>query len=139
MRKAVNITVSIFISLMFVLLGYFVFLSSYLRFGESCVDFGKFIGYYFCEIFGIEHNIMPSVNAPSQVVGNMIKLPDNLDGFKENTRSFFLLFVSKENFVGWWGTVTGTLATISKALVILLPCVIGLYFRSEERRVGKEC
>ena len=128
MRRAVNITVTAFISITFVLLGVFVFSSSYLRFGETCAEFGQAIAFYFCEIFGIEHNIAPGVNVPSKVVGNMIKLPDNIDGFKENTRSFFSLFVSGENFVGWWGTVTGTLATISKALVILLPCVIGLYF-----------
>lgn len=128
MRKTANITVTVLISVSFVLLGVFMLSSSYLRFGETCAEFGSCIAFYFCEIFGIKHNIAPNVNVPSKVVGNMIKLPDNLDGFKENTRSFFLLFVSKENFVGWWGTVTGTLATISKALVILLPCVIGLYF-----------
>ncbi len=128
MRRAVNITVSALISIAFVLLGVFVFSSSYLRFGETCADFGKSIAIYFCEIFGTGHNIAPSVNAPSRFVGNMIKLPDNLDGFKENGRLFFSLFVSGENFVGWWQSVTGTMATLSKTLVILLPCVIGLYF-----------
>ena len=94
MRRAVNITVTAFISITFVLLGVFVFSSSYLRFGETCAEFGQAIAFYFCEIFGIEHNIAPGVNVPSKVVGNMIKLPDNIDGFKENTRSFFSLFVS---------------------------------------------
>ena len=71
---------------------------------------------------------MPNVNAPSQVVGNMIKLPDNLDGFKENTQSYFSLLFSGENFVGWWQSFTGTLATLSKVLVLLLPCAVGLWF-----------
>lgn len=128
MRRAVNITVSVLISVIFVLLGVFVFSSSYLRFWETITEFGQSIAFYFCEIFGIEHNIVPSVNAPSQVVGNMIKLPDNLDGFKENTQSFFSLFVSGENSVGWWGAVKGTLETLSKVLVLLLPCLIGLWF-----------
>lgn len=52
------------------------------------------------------------MNAPSQVVGNMIKLPCNLEGFKENTQSYF----------------SGTLATLSKVLVLLLPCAVGLWF-----------
>ncbi len=128
MRRVVNIVITIIISLGFLLLGYFVFSSSYLRFGETCKEFGESIAFYFCEIFGIEHNIAPGVNAPSEIVGNMITLPDNLDGFKENTQSFFSLFFSGENFVGWWGTVTETLATLSKVLVLLLPCLVGLCF-----------
>jgi len=128
MRKAANITVTVLISVSFVLLGVFMFSSSYIQFGETCAEFGESIAFYFCEIFGIEHNIAPSVNAPSEVVGNMIKLPDNIDGFKENTQSFFSLFVSRDNFLGWWGTVTGTLETLSKVLVLLLPCLVGLWF-----------
>ncbi len=128
MRRAVNITVSVLISVIFVLLGVFVFSSSSLRFVEALIEFVQSIAFYFCEICGIEHNIVPSVNAPSQVVGNMIKLPDNLDGFKENTQSFFSLFVSGENFIGWWQSLTGTLETLSKVLVLLLPCLIGLWF-----------
>ncbi len=128
MRRAVNIMVSILISVIFVLLGVFVFSSSYLRFWETLTEFGQAIAFYFCEIFGIEHGIVPSVNEPSQVVGNMIKLPDNLDGFKENTQSYFSLLFSGENFVGWWQSFTGTLATLSKVLVLLLPCAVGLWF-----------
>lgn len=128
MRRAVNITVSVLISVIFVLLGVFVFSSSYLRFWETLTEFGQSIAFYFCEIFGIEHGIAPSVNAPSRVVGNMIKLPDNLDGFKENTQSYFSLLFSGENFVGWWQSLTGTLTTLSKVLVLLLPCAVGLWF-----------
>lgn len=128
MRRAINITVSAFVSVIFVLLGVFVFSSSYLRFGETLTEFGQSVAFYFCEIFGIEHGIIPSMNAPSQVVGNMIKLPDNLDGFKENTQSYFSLLFSGENFVGWWQSLTGTLATLSKVLVLLLPCAVGLWF-----------
>ena len=128
MRRAINITVSVLVSVIFVLLGVFVFSSSYQRFWETITEFGQSIAFYFCEIFGIEHGIAPSVNAPSQVVGNMIKLPDNLDGFKENTQSYFFLLFSGENFVGWWQSLTGTLATLSKVLVLLLPCLVGIWF-----------
>lgn len=128
MRRAVNVTVSVLISVIFVLLGVFVFSSSYLRFWETLTEFGQSIAFYFCEIFGIEHGIVPSVNAPSQAVGNMIKLPENLDGFKENTQSYFSLLFSGENFVGWWQSLTGMLVTLSKVLVLLLPCALGLWF-----------
>lgn len=128
MRRAINITVSVLISVIFVLLGVFVFSSSYLRFWETLTEFGQSVAFYFCEIFGIEHGIVPNVNAPSQVVGNMIKLPDNLDGFKENTQSYFSLLFSGQNFVGWWQSLTGTFATLSKVLVLLLPCAVGLWF-----------
>ena len=128
MRRTVNIVFTALVALTLALLGVFVFCSSYLRFGETCVEFGQAIAFYFCEIFGIEHHIVPSANAPSQVVGNMIKLPDNFGGFKEDTQSYFSLLFSGENFVGWWGSVTQTLSVLSKALVVLLPCMIAIWY-----------
>ena len=128
MRRTVNIVFTALVALTLALLGVFVFSSSYLRFGETCVEFGQAIAFYFCEIFGIEHHIVPSANAPSQVVGNMIKLPDNFGGFKEDTQSYFSLLFSGENFVGWWGSVTQTLSVLSKALVVLLPCMIAIWY-----------
>ncbi len=128
MRRAVNITATVIISLAFALLGVFVFSSSYLRFGESCLDFGQSVAFYFCEIFGIEHSIIPGVNAPSQVVTNQIKLPSEWSGFTEKAGEYFSLFFNGENFVGWWGSVTKTLSVLSKVLILLLPCAVGLWF-----------
>ena len=127
MRRAVNITVTALISIALVLLGVFVFSSSYLRFGEMCAEFGTSITFYFCEIFEIEHNIAPNVNAPSKVVGNMIKLPSEWEGFRAKAGEYFYLLFSGDNIIGWWQSVTGTLATLSKTLVLLLPCLIGLW------------
>ena len=45
----------------------FVFPSALVRFIEGCIDFGLSIAYYFCELFGIEHGIDPSVKLYSVV------------------------------------------------------------------------
>lgn len=128
MRRAIDITVTALISIVFVLLGVFVFSSSYLRFGETCEEFGTSIAFYFCEMFGIEHNIASGVNAPSKVVGNEIKLPDNFEGFKENTQSYFSLLFDGQNLLSWGRSVAGTLDTVSRILVLILPCLILVWF-----------
>lgn len=128
MRRTLYIILTALISVAFVLLGVFVFSSSYLRFGESCVEFGLSVAFYFCEIFGIAHTIVPRVNSPSQFVGNQILLPETFDGFKTNAREYFTLLFDRQNFLGWWGSVTDTLGKIGMALVFLLPFVIAFWF-----------
>lgn len=59
-RRIFNICLTVVITAAFILLGAFVFGDSYLRFGETAKDFGLSVGYYFCTLFGIEHNIVPS-------------------------------------------------------------------------------
>lgn len=77
-RNAVNTIFSVIVSVGFVLLGFFVFSTSYLRAfeaGGSPIDSIKF---YFCEIFGIAHNTAPAVNAWSEVIEWDILLPSTL-------------------------------------------------------------
>ena len=67
-RRVFNICLSVLITAAFALLAVFVFSDSYLRFGEAAKDFGLSVGYYFCTLFGIEHNIVPSVTEYSSVM-----------------------------------------------------------------------
>ncbi|MDE6867645.1 MAG: hypothetical protein K2J83_00670, partial [Clostridia bacterium] len=115
------------ISVGLVLLGVFIFRSSYIRLGETLLDFGRSIAYYFCEIFGIPHSITPTVNDFSQVVDNTVPLPDNFDGFKTNALLYFQLLVDKGNFYGWLSYIAGVMTVIMKFSVILIPCFIGLW------------
>lgn len=67
-RKVFNICLTVVITAAFIFLGALVFGDSYLRFGETIKDFGLSVGYYFCTLFGLEHNIIPSVTEYSSVM-----------------------------------------------------------------------
>lgn len=128
MRRAINIIFTLMISVELVLLGVFVFSSSYLRLWETLQDFGRSIGYYFCEIFGIEHSITPTVNDFSHIVDITVPLPDNFEGFKTEALLYFKLLVDKGNFYGWTSHIAGVMTEIMKFSIILIPGIIGLWF-----------
>ena len=128
MRKAINIVFTLMISVGLVLLGVFIFRSSYVRLWETVKDFGRSFGFYFCEIFYIPHGITPTVNSFSQVVDNTVTLPDNFTEFKTDTALYFKLLFSKHNFLGWTSHMAGVMTKIMKLSVIIIPCIIVLWF-----------
>ncbi len=85
MRRALNIILTILLTIGFMLLGAFVFRASYIRVGYAFKDFGLSIAYYFCLMFGIKHNITPTVNLLPDVQTTQVTLPTDSDGFKNNS------------------------------------------------------
>ena len=128
MKRAVERSLTITISVCFLLPGIFVFRSSYLRLYEACSDLCRSIGFYVCEIFKTEHGIMPTVTQYSTVMGWEMLLPEDFEGFKEKAHEYILLLFSKENFIAWAGAAGKTLGIAAKAASILLPCVFVLWF-----------
>ena len=127
MRK-VHISLTVILSAVFVLLGVFVFNPAYLRFWETLCDFGRSIAYYFCGIFGIEHNIPPTVTEYSNVLQWDILLPSDFTGFQSSAEDYFTLLFSKDNFTAWGQTLGRTLGNAAKIISILLPCIVILIF-----------
>lgn len=127
MRK-VHISLTVILSAVFVLLGVFVFRQAYLRFWETLCDFGRSIAYYFCGIFGIEHNIPPTVTEYSSVMRWDILLPSDFTGFQSSAADYFGLLFSKDNFTAWGQTLANTLGNAAKIISILLPCIVILIF-----------
>lgn len=127
-RNAVNIIFSAIVSVGFVLLGFFVFSSSYLRAFEAGGNLLDSIKFYFCEIFGIAHNTVPTVNAWLEVMKWDILLPSDFDTFKVSAVRFFELLVDKENFIGYWSVVGDKSAVVAKVIAIALPCVLVFVF-----------
>ena len=125
-RRVFNICLSVLITVAFALLAVFVFSDSYLRFGEAVKDFGLSVGYYFCTLFGIEHNIVPSVTEYSSVMDWGILLPSDLEGFTSQATSFFSLLVDGENFSGYWAKVGDVMLVLLKVVAIMLPCLLVL-------------
>ena len=123
-RRVFNICLSVLITAAFALLAVFVFSDSYLRFGEAVKDFGLSVGYYFCTLFGIEHNIVPSVTEYSSVMDWSILLPSDLEGFTSQSKSFFALLIDGENFASYWAKVGDAMLVLLKVVAIILPCLL---------------
>ena len=123
-RRTFNICLTVVITAAFIQLGAFVFGDSYLRFGETAKDFGLSVGYYFCTLFGIEHNIVPSVTEYSSVMDWSILLPSDFEGFTSQAKSFFSLLVDGENFSGYWSKVGDMMLVLLKVAAIILPCLL---------------
>lgn len=87
-RNAVNIIFSAIVSVGFALLGIFVFSTSYLRALEAGGKLIDSIKFYFCEIFGIANDIVPTVNSWSEVIEWDILLPSDFEAFKVSATRF---------------------------------------------------
>mgnify|MGYP001625316832 FL=1 len=125
-RRVFNICLSVLITAAFALLAVFVFSDSYLRFGEAVKGFGLSVGYYFCTLFGIEHNIVPSVTEYSSVMDWSIFLPSDFEGFTSQSKSFFALLIDGENFASYWSKVGDVMLVLLKVVAIMLPCLLVL-------------
>lgn len=125
MSRRFNIIVTVVISGIFLgLLA--VFWQSYVRFGETCKDFGLSAAYYFCELFGIDYSFMPTVTEYSDVMQWEILLPDDWEGFTASAKEYFALLINGENFAGYWSAVGNVMIVVAKVIAVLLPCVIVL-------------
>ncbi len=144
MRRVLNIILTVLLTVGLALLGAFVFRSSFIRLGYACKDFGLSVAFYFCEMFGISHNITPTVNVIHEVQTPQVTLPTDFDGFKDNTSQYFSLLLSSYNFNGWLSHISGGIADFAKILVIILPCIIAFIFiikalyKRENNKHGKD-
>ena len=88
MSRRFNIIVTVVISVIFLGLTA-IFWQSYVRFGETCKDFGLSAVYYVCELFGIDYSFTPTVTEYSGVLQWEILLPDDWDGFTASAKEYF--------------------------------------------------
>ena len=100
---------------------------SYVRFGETCRDFGLSVAYYFCELFGINYSFTPTVTEYSGVLQWEIFLPSDLEGFTASAGNFFSMLIDGKNFAGYWSAVGNVMLVVAKVIAILLPCVLVLW------------
>ena len=126
MSRRFNIAVTVIISLAFVALGA-VFWQSYVRFAESCRDFGLSVAYYFCVLIGIDYSFTPTVTEYSGVLQWEILLPSDLEGFTASAGNFFSLLIDGENFASYWSAVGNVMLVVAKVIAIILPCILVLW------------
>ena len=129
------------ITLGVIFLGIFRFFGSVGRIIESIRDFGFSFGYYVCEIFGIPHNITPTVNNLPKVpffefptkppetvpVTPSVPLPSDWEKFKIKWSEYWKLWATKDNFSNYLSSLGNVLYVLSKVVVIVLPFVLAVW------------
>ncbi len=124
--RVFNITLTVLLSLSFILLGVFHFGSSYLRLFESLGDLWESVRYFFVKIFGLNIHVEPTVNNYSEVLNWNIFLAEDFDAFKTQAADYFSLLFSGENFAGYMALIGDILVNLAKILAIAIPCVLVL-------------
>ena len=126
LQKQLNIILTTILSLGFILLGIFIFSSSYLRTFEALTDLYGAFKFYFCILFGIPVENLPNVVNYSKVIEWTAILPEDFVAFKDNTITYGSLLINKENFLSWLMDTGNTVNNVAKILIILLPCFLVL-------------
>jgi len=124
--RVFNITLTVLLSLSFILLGVFHFGSSYLRLFESLGDLWESVRYFFVRIFGLNIHVEPTVNNYSEVLNWNIFLAEDFEAFKTQAADYFSLLFSGENFSGYMVLIGDILVNLAKILAIAIPCVLVL-------------
>ena len=125
-QRRFNITLTIAITTVFILFGVFVFGVAYQRIFEALIDLYGGFKHYFCVLFGLPTNGLPSVTDYSKVMEWTVILPSDFEGFKVNTTAYFSMLFSRENFLSWLSVTGAKVSAWAKVLTIFLPCVVVL-------------
>ena len=92
--------IAIAITLGLMALAIFKFNTGYVRIWESLQDLFWSVGYYFAELFDVEHNIEVTVNNYSVVPWTpFLGLPSTWEEFVQKWETYWDIIFTKENFV----------------------------------------
>ena len=112
--------VNILITLGFLALTLFYFDSVFIRFKESFRDLILSVGFYLSELFETDWGIFPTVNVHSEVPFTPIfGLPATWEEFQLEWNEYWALWISKENFQGYFEWLGNALYSISKVLLLI--------------------
>ena len=125
-RRISYIVLAVVFTIAFVLIGAFIFSSSYLRLGETFVDLWHSIKFYFCELFEIETDGYVPVINPSKIINYETEVPEQFEDFKGQTVTYFDVFFSKENSTLWGYHALDVMAESAKILTLILPVILGV-------------
>ena len=128
--------ICIAITIGFVAIGLYRFFDSVGRLLESGRDFGLSIAFYFCELFGAEHAIMPTVNwlpkypyfdSFGGTTSPTVMLPETFEGFQGAWGEYWHVWASIENFSGYMTYLSQLLYMIVMWILIVLPVFLVVY------------
>ena len=124
------------ITLGFVALGLYRFFDSVGRIIEAGMDLGLSVAYYFCELFGVEHFVVPTVNEYPKIpffdgLGGAFapetSLPETFEGFSAKWSEYWRTWATWENLKGYTAFLIRIMYYVAMALLIVAPVVVILY------------
>lgn len=130
--RRIYLSLVILISIIFILLSIFTFTSSFSRIIECFKDLGLSIAYWFCYLFGIENNIVPTVNNLPQQLFTFIPvettiLPNTFEGFQDKWNNYWEIFITSDNLKSYLLFISNIIFEISKIIIIMMPIIFILY------------
>ena len=143
MRK-LHIIVSAVVSAGIVALGAVVFRESWQRAWEAILDLLRSLGFYFCELFALQHTIVPTVTEKSKIFLLEFRFADNASDFFSDAGAYFSLLFSGGNFRGFLaGLENGMLVfarviTVAVPTVLLLVLIIRMMYHRPNRNHGRD-
>lgn len=135
-RKRSLIAVLGGLTLISVLLAPLLFGNSYLRLFESFGDLFTSIKVYAAEVFGLNVSDEPTVEGYSKIFPLGSLLPADFESFKASIKTYFELYISKDNFQEWTAHLGQSLVLFSQWLTLLLP-ILAVGFLIMKRIYGR--
>ena len=130
--------ICIAITLGFLACAVFVFPSALGRIIEGVRDFGLSLAYYFCNLFGIENSIVPTVNDYPKMpffenYGGDIQLPvlsiaNDWEQFKADFVVYWNLWANLDNFKSYASFLGKILTAVCICVLFVIPFILILYF-----------
>lgn len=145
--------ICIAITLGFILFGIFRFFDCIGRLAEGGRDFGLSTAYYFCELFQISHNIIPTVNEypnydfidnPFGDFSPSISFPNSWEAFKVSWGEYWQLFISSDNLRDYFVFINDFLYAlcivilVALPLILLLVLIVGKFLKTENNDYGED-
>ncbi len=116
------------ITVAFILINAFVFPYTFPRLGEAFRDFGLSIGYYFAELFQLEHNISPSVTSLSKMPFTLSdKVPQTWEVFKEKFMLYWQTFADGQTVMDYFLSFRKGLLVFSYVITFIIPVALVLF------------
>ncbi len=145
--------ICIAITLGFLALGVFVFFGAVGRIIEGGRDVGLSVAYYFCELFGLDHSITPTVNDFPKIPffdfaggaeAPVIPIPEDWQGFVEKWKLYWRTWASELNFWRYTLFLVDLFYYVSLAVLLFIPLLLCLFLlfrklaKRENNRWGKD-
>lgn len=129
--------ICIAITLAFLACAFFVFPSALGRIIEGGRDFGSSVAYYFAELFGIPHDIIPTVNElpempffPSyggETVLPSVPVADDWEQFKTDFTAYWKIWIDNGNFLSYLSFLGTLLSKVCIIILLVLPVFVVIY------------
>lgn len=118
--------ISILILCGFVVCGLLLFSNSFQRAFDSVRDFGLSVGYFFCKVFAIPHEIVPTVGVMPPQIDLPAFVPQSFDVFKIKMSLYFKMLFDLESMGLYGGGLLNFIVSFCKIMIFILPFILVL-------------